>query len=100
PPPQLNTLALHDALPISLPGHRPPPIEPQVPGPRRAPDRRRGTPPGQGNPGLSPNRSWRLPSEVLEAVHHLFGLVDLPDEDEPVDRKSTRLNSSHGSTSY
>jgi hypothetical protein len=26
-----------------------------------------------------------MPSEVFDAVRHLFGFVDLPDEDEPVD---------------
>ena len=38
-----------------LPGHRPPPIELQVPGARRATHRRRGASPGQGDLGL---RRW------------------------------------------
>ena len=48
-----------------LPGHRPPPLELQVPGPGRAPDGRRGAPSGQGDLGV------KSAQDVLRAVAKL-----------------------------
>src|SRR5205809_5222729 len=72
PTPQLYTLSLHDALPISHPGRRDP--GPGRGGLRREDHGRCRAAPEQGVPA---SRLGRL-----------------------VDRKSTRLNSSHGYISY
>src|SRR3712207_8533709 len=71
---EIYTLSLHDALPISRPGHR-----------RR--HRARGRRGGAGN-ARRPVRARRLPD----------GERDLDEHER--DRKSTRLNSSHANISY
>src|SRR2546422_2095368 len=93
PPTEIYTLSLHDALPISADersppenaGHRCPADQAPAPrgrGPRRAP----GAPPGGA---AEPSRSSQ-PSR-LRARGSLRPSLD---------RKSTRLNSSHGYISY
>src|SRR2546430_7176078 len=71
---EIYTLSLHDALPISAPWIRPHPLRPAWGGPQ--PDRRL-----QGPGGTKCN--------------HLVGSYR-----PQVDRKSTRLNSSHSQISY
>src|SRR5687768_18615353 len=73
--PQIYTLSLHDALPISAAAQ---------------------TPHGTGSP-----RSHPVPAPVIAAAPQDQAPVrDVPLQPPPRDRKSTRLNSSHGYISY
>src|SRR2546429_2248174 len=85
---EIYTLSLHDALPIYAP-RRGLPVRRPVDAPD---DRCRGaTPPRGGGRDRATAPRGRL-------VHHRF--VDLSDRHGRLDRKSTRLNSSHGYISY
>src|SRR5258707_1532192 len=84
---EIYTLSLHDALPISLPASTPPAgSEPVVRGKGR------------------PVRSWPAPRPVCSS--RAIGSADRYRRAgryrsaDPIDRKSTRLNSSHANISY
>src|SRR5207245_11416076 len=98
PSPDIFSLSLHDALPISLDRG-----EPAVHGdPGLAWSRRR---PDLGTPEHSPYRDYASPRSErrAEATVHRHPLLTggaLRRAGCDPDRKSTRLNSSHGSISY
>src|SRR3712207_8519071 len=72
---EIYTLSLHDALPIFPPGAAPPPS------------------------GAEPSRSTPLDVPLLPG-HRFEEASERDDGAIPVDRKSTRLNSSHANISY
>src|SRR5690606_39611380 len=91
PPPEIYTLSLHDALPISLPDPTTAPEEPAVATPK-AP-RLEALYFALRNPKLVVGLSIVL-------LFLLVGLVVPPFLEHTQDRKSTRLNSSHVKISY
>ena len=58
----------------SLPGHRPPPLERQVPGAGRAPDRCRAASSGQGDFGVTPRYGTALCSAAKRRYHRGWGV--------------------------
>src|SRR5207245_5302481 len=51
---------------------------------------------------VRPSRAWRMANRITREVPgaEICGIVQRPVQQLPLDRKSTRLNSSHGSISY
>src|SRR5207245_11149932 len=89
-PSEIYTLALHDALPISgRAGARS--------GPRRGRGRRRDRPPAQKT---SRRRSTSAGRRAESSEGSESEAAGRPERSRGRDRKSTRLNSSHGSISY
>src|SRR5690606_39486803 len=94
-----SALALRDALPILVEGHGPRAVDPQsdveVGGLRQAADERGERLLGRGDPQAAVG-------QLVE--HRARGVEDEDDVRRPrdgrLDRKSTRLNSSHAKSSY
>src|SRR5207245_11767254 len=92
PPPAISTLSLHDALPISHPA-----VDRAVD--PMADDRAVGQPARRLERTLGGERGGVV-HRGDEDLPPGIGSEEPPEERRHLDRKSTRLNSSHGSISY